>query len=103
MRSTTKAELREVAVRGDGVVLVDRFGRSDDRTSTLHRLGCRWLSAASASTPLLYETSFGAAFKWLERNRGPEGIAWKQCGACKGNRARPGARPQPRSEPASAR
>lgn len=97
MRRIMKTELRDLAAHGEGVVLVDRHGRGDERASTLHQVTCPWPRKTSAETPLLYEASFGAAFTWLIRHRGAEGEAWKRCRDCRAS----GARTMPKRRPDS--
>ena len=82
MRTITKSELRELAAHGEGIVLVDRHGRGDERPSTLHRVTCSWPRQTSSQTLLRYEASFGNAFEWLTTHRGPEGEAWMRCADC---------------------
>ena len=82
VRAITKSELRELASRGEGVVLVDRRSRGGDRPSMLHRVTCQWPRKTGAGTLLLYEASFGDALNWLVAHGGAEGEGWKRCVAC---------------------
>jgi len=83
MRAITKSELRELAVHGEGVVLVDRRSADDERTSTLHHVSCPWPRKTGKATPLLYAPTIGAALKWLVAYRGAEGDRWKRCHDCR--------------------
>jgi ATP-dependent helicase HepA len=89
VQAITKNELRELAEHGEGVVLVDRHGRSEERQGTLHDVSCPWPWKASLHTPLLYEISYRAALNWLTNYRGPEGTGWKRCNDCRASAMAP--------------
>src|SRR4051794_31181804 len=95
MRAITRTELATLMGDGDGVVLVDRIARGEDRPSTLHAVTCRWVKRTGGRTPLRFARSTREAVLWLNEQRFGEGEGWQRCRECGGVAAAsaPGAPP----------
>src|SRR4051794_19614342 len=94
MQDITRRELTELSRDGIGVVLVDHHARNAAKSSTLHAVTCRWAKMARGYTPLRFDTDDRAANRWLHRQRGEEGSAWRRCPECGGHSEN--AEPEPR-------
>src|SRR4051794_3746875 len=77
--------LGDVRAAGRGVVLIDHHARTTERSSVLHAADCRWLGAVGDLAILRFVEDEREAVRWLRRNRGDEGDAWKRCRACGGH------------------
>lgn len=69
---------------GVGVVLVDHRARNADKPSILHGASCKWLSSVGPFAQLRFASESALADRWLNLNRGEEGVAWRRCPGCGG-------------------
>lgn len=69
---------------GVGVVLVDHRARNPDKPSILHEASCKWLSSVGPFAQLRFAAESALADRWLNLNRGEEGVAWRRCPGCGG-------------------
>lgn len=78
------AELRQICAAGIGLVYNDFSGRGsgDAENNVLHAAWCSWLEKANLNVPKYFFDSLEEAVRWLEQNRGREGVNWKRCETC---------------------
>ena len=69
---------------GVGVVVVDHRARNPDKASILHGAWCKWLSNVGPFARLRFAAESALADRWLNLNRGEEGVAWRRCPGCGG-------------------
>jgi hypothetical protein len=80
----SQVELNEMRKQGRGLIYNDfsGHGAGGANWNVLHAADCRTLARANMAVPKFFFSTVSEATNWLERNRGPEGIAWKRCGTC---------------------
>lgn len=83
IRIRSDRELAEWIEAGRGVIYND-FSPSlgTPRENRLHRASCQHLQRANVQVDKYASLDEADATAWLERQRGPEDIAWFRCGSC---------------------
>ena len=82
---TSQTELEQLHRTRAGFIYNDYAGPRGSTAkdqNVLHRSGCRWISEANINIPKFCSDSIEEAVSWLEQNRGPENVKWKQCETC---------------------